>query len=91
MSINALEDALWQIYQTADGAAAYNADGQAYCDRFRLDDTERKDLLGFNVMNMINAGANPLLVMMAFQTVIGIEKLFEYFETVNAHFVPPQI
>ena len=83
MSINALEKALWQIYLNPADAESYGADAKAYLKDFRLDDKETAAAASFDVMGMINQGANPLLVMMAFQTVKGVQHMPEYFGIVN--------
>lgn len=83
MSVNALERALWQIYLHPSDAERYNADPLAYASEFRLDEGECADLASLNVMGMQNRGANPLLVMMVFQTVKGPQCLREYFGIVN--------
>lgn len=86
MSVNAVEKALWQIYLNPADAQRYGTDAQAYMSDFKLDDGERASLASFDVMGMINHGANPLLVMMAFQTIKGTHRLPEYLATVNEHF-----
>lgn len=83
MSINALEKALWQVYLNPADKQRFCADTQAYLKDFQLDETERSMALSFDVMAMIGHGVNPLLVMMAFQTIKGVEKLREYFAIVN--------
>lgn len=83
MSVNALEKALWQIYLTPADAERYKADAQGYAQEFNLDDGERQDLVSLDVMALQRRGVNALLVMMVHQTVMGIERLFEYFEIVN--------
>ena len=83
MSVNALEKALWQIYLNPADAERFGADPQAYAEDFRLDEGERGKLVAFDSMAMISHGANPLLVMMAFQTVKGVEHMPEYFGIVN--------
>lgn len=83
MSVNALEKALWQIYLQPAEAKRYSADSEAYAREFKLDEGERANLAKLDVMGMINHGVNPLLVMMAFQTVCGVHRLHEYFGIVN--------
>lgn len=83
MSINALEKALWQIYLNPADAESYSADAEAFLKGFRLEEKESSAAAAFDVMGMINQGANPLLVMMAFQTVKGVERMPEYFGIVN--------
>ena len=83
MSVNALEKALWQIYQVPGDTRRFNDDAQAFVNDFRLDDGERAMLASFDYMAMISHGANPLLVMMAFQTTQGMERFPEYWATVN--------
>lgn len=83
MSVNALEKALWQVYLNPADAQRFGADPQAYAKDFRLDEGEREKLVSFDVMAMISHGANPLLVMMAFQTAKGTEQLPAYFGIVN--------
>lgn len=83
MSVNALEKALWQIYLNPADAQRYDADAGEYSKGFRLDEQEREKLVAFDVMAMISHGANPLLVMMAFQTIKSPANLPEYFGIVN--------
>jgi Aromatic-ring-opening dioxygenase LigAB, LigA subunit len=83
MSVNALEKALWQIYLNPADKQRFCADARAYVKDFKLDQDECAKLVAFDVMAMISHGANPLLVMMAFQTVKGAERLREYFAIVN--------
>jgi len=83
MSINALEKALWQVYLNPADKVRFCTDAQAYLKDFKLDDEERAMSTSFDVMAMIGHGVNPLLVMMAFQTVRSVEKLREYFAIVN--------
>ena len=83
MSVNAMEKALWQMYLNPADAESYGADAEAYLKDFRLEDQESAAIAAFDVMGMINQGANPLLVMMAFQTVKGVEHMPEYFGIVN--------
>jgi len=83
MSINALERALWQIYQVPSATQRFSEDAQAFVQEFKLDDGERAMLASFDFMSMISHGANPLLVMMAFQTTQGMERFPEYWATVN--------
>lgn len=83
MSVNALEKALWKIYLQPSEAESYRADPQAYAKQFRLDEKELSDLASLDVMGMQDRGANPLLVLMAFQTVRGPERLQDYFDIVN--------
>lgn len=84
MSINALEKALWQSYTVPESTAAYGVDPAAYASGFALTPSEQSMLVNFEVMPMIEAGANPMLVMMAFQTLMGMERFPEYIQTVNA-------
>ena len=83
MSINALEKALWQVYLNPADKQRYCSDARAYLKDFKLDDDERAMSVSFDVMAMIGHGVNPLLVMMAFQTIKGVERLREYFAIVN--------
>jgi len=83
MSVNALEKALWQIYQRPSEAERYNADPAAFAREYRLDAGEQEDLVSLDVMGMQKRGANPLLVMMVYQTVKGVQCLPQYFGIVN--------
>ena len=83
MTINALEEALWQTYMKPEATQGYHTDARAFLNHFRLDENERSMLEAFDIMAMISHGANPLLVMMAFQTIKGTERMPEYFVTVN--------
>jgi hypothetical protein len=83
MSINALEKALWQIYLNPADKQRFCSDARGYMQEFKVDEAERAMSTSFDVMAMIGHGVNPLLVMMAFQTIHGVEKLREYFAIVN--------
>ena len=83
MSVNALEKALWQVYLNPADKQRFCSDARAYLADFKLDEDERAMSASLDVMAMIGHGVNPLLVMMAFQTVRGVEKLREYFAIVN--------
>lgn len=83
MSINALEKALWQVYLNPADKERYCADARAYLQDFKLEESERGMAKSLDVMALIGHGVNPLLVMMAFQTVHGVGKLREYFAIVN--------
>lgn len=83
MSINALEKALWQVYQNPADTQRYCTDTHAYLQEFKLDEDECSMLASYDVMAMISHGANPLLVMMGFQTVKGVQRMPEYFGIVN--------
>lgn len=83
MSVNALEKALWQIYLNPADSQHFCDDPQDYVAGFRLDEAERELLASFDSLAMISHGANPLLVMMAFQTVKGVQRMPEYFGIVN--------
>lgn len=83
MSVNAMEKALWQIYLNPADAQRYSADRRAYAQEFNLDEGELADLAALDIMAMQDRGANPLLVMMVFQTVEGVERLHDYFAIVN--------
>ena len=83
MSINALEKALWQAYVNPADTQRYLADAPAYLAGFELDEDERLMSTAFDVMALIGHGVNPLLVMMAFQAVKGVQRMPEYFAIVN--------
>lgn len=84
MSVNALEMALWQMYQVPADTQRFCDDAEAYAGDFKLNQKEQKMLASFDVMEMIGYGANPLLVMMAFQsTTGGMERFPEYLATIN--------
>lgn len=83
MSINAVEKALWQAYANRDDCQRFCNDRAAYLAGFDLDEAERTMLQEVAVMDLINHGANSLLVMMVWQAVYGIARLEEYFIAVN--------
>lgn len=83
MSINAMEKVLWQVYTNHAETQRYNQDPQAYLQDYKLEANEREMLLSYDVMAMIDHGVNPMIVLMGFQTIIGIERYPEYVETVN--------
>ena len=84
MSANALEKALWQIYLVPGDADRFRSDAAGYAGGFRLDAAERAALESVDVMGLQELGANSLLVLMAFQTIYGPERLHDYFDIVNA-------
>lgn len=83
MSINAVETALWRAYANRDDCQRYLNDRETYLAGFELDEAERAMLREVAVMDLINHGANALLVMMVWQAVYGIARLDEYFIAVN--------
>lgn len=83
MSVNALEKAIWQIYFNPADAQRFDADAQGYAGDFRLDEDECEKLVSYDVVGLISHGANPLLVMMGFQTIKGPSQMPEYFGIVN--------
>ncbi|WP_321390598.1 hypothetical protein [Emcibacter sp.] len=84
MSANALEKALWQMYLVPGDVERFRSDAEGYASEFRLDDKERRALTSVDVMALMDQGANALLVLMAFQTIYGPERLHDYFDIVNA-------
>jgi hypothetical protein len=83
MSINALEKALWQAYVNPADTQRFKADARSYLKTFKLDETERALSASWDIRGMVAHGVNPLLIMMAFQTVKGVDKMPEYFMTIN--------
>ncbi|HMO69823.1 MAG TPA: hypothetical protein PKE25_14445 [Novosphingobium sp.] len=83
MSLNALEKALWQAYQVHADTARLKSDPAAYAAGFNLTAQEAKMLGEVDVMGLINHGANPLLVMMVWQSVNGMAEFHKYYEAVN--------
>ncbi|MFC7050928.1 hypothetical protein [Emcibacter nanhaiensis] len=84
MSVNALEAALWQLYLHPGDADSFRSDAASYAADYRVTDKERELLVSVDVMGLIDHGVNSLLVLMAFQTIYGPERLHDYFDIVNA-------
>ena len=83
MSTNAIEKLLWQVNSSPAEAERYRADTQAYLNEFRLDEEERSLLTSWDVGTLASRDVNPLLLMSAFATVNGMDKVVEYLMKIN--------
>ena len=83
MSVNALEKALWRASANRADAQRCRDDAQAYSKEFKLDEDERSMLLSWDVSTLHSRGVNPLLLLMAFVAVNGMQKLGEYETKMN--------
>jgi len=88
MSINSLEMALWQSYIYPADTERFRSEPEAYLRSFDLDDNERTMALNWDVVGQINYGVNPLLMMMAWQAVRGLETFGTYLGLVNGMAAP---
>lgn len=83
MSINSTEMVLWRIYMNPEDANRFRNEPDQFLDHFDLDPSEREMVRAIDPMGLIGKGANPLLVMMAWQTIYGLPRFGEYLGQVN--------
>ena len=87
MSVHTLEQALFDIASNPSRAAAYKADAQAFLNAYLLEPDELRMIRDLAVSEMQAHGANPMLVMRAFSSIEGRERMPEYMRRLNA--APP--
>ena len=83
MSTNAMETALWQALSNPQDMGRFATDAAGYLSGFQLDDDERDLIVAWDVRQVVARGVNPLLMLMAFSAVNGIEKMGEYAMAIN--------
>lgn len=83
MSTNAVEKMLWQVSNNPAEADRLRADAQGYMKDFKLDADERALVDSWNVSALAERDVNPLLLMMAFTAVNGIQKMGEYVQRIH--------
>lgn len=84
MSANTIEKALWQAVTNPVAAQRLRDDAQAYLDECRVTADESKLVIGWDVKAMARLGVSDLLLMMAFSTINGHDKMPEYAQKINA-------
>ena len=83
MSSNAIEKALWQAISSPAQTQRLREDPHAYLEAYRLDDDERFLLMDWNVSGMAAREVNPLLLMMAYTAINGMDKMPEYIRRIH--------
>ena len=83
MSTNAIEKALWQAVMQPADAQRFRDDSDAYLNDFRIDDDERSLLDTWDVAGLASREVNELLLMMAFATINGHDRMGEYVMKIN--------
>jgi hypothetical protein len=78
MSVYVLERVLFELAAGGPGTAAYLNDRDAYLAAYRLEADERRLILDMDVSQMIQRGINAMLVMRAFTSVEGRDRMPEY-------------
>lgn len=84
MSINAVEQALWQIANHAAEAEAYKADSAAYLRQFRLDPDEVDLIQALDFKSLADRGANVMLLIGIARAVVGPDCIPEYMGKMNS-------
>jgi len=92
VSTNALEKLLWTVASDPGEAQDLRSDVEAYLEKFRLDDKERALLMSWDVTALASRAVNPMLLMMAFTAVNGLDKVPVYMMQINGpgEASPPQ-
>lgn len=83
MSINAIEQALWQISVNPADAQSFREDAQTYLKKFRVNDEERFMVASWDVSGMLDRGVHPMVVLMAFGAIKGPAAMGEYMEKLH--------
>lgn len=83
MSSNAIEKALWQAISNPRQAELLRENPGAYLDGFRLDEDERALVTSWNVSGMAARDVSPLLLMMAYTAINGMDKMPEYVQRIH--------
>ena len=84
MSINAVEQALWQIANHSNEAEFYRADSASYLSQFRLDPDEVEMIRTVDVKGLAERGANVMLVLGLARAILGPDCIPEYMGKMNS-------
>jgi hypothetical protein len=84
VSIHTVERALFDIASSPARAAEYKADREKFLGAYPLQPDELQMVLELDVREMHTRGANPMLVMRAFSSIEGRERVPEYMRRLNA-------
>jgi Aromatic-ring-opening dioxygenase LigAB, LigA subunit len=83
MSVNAIEKVLWQTTSNPAEAERLRKDPEAFLNDFMLDKEERAWITSWDVATMVDRGVNPMVLMMSFSAVRGMENMMEYLMKIN--------
>lgn len=84
MSINAVEQALWQIANHANEAELYRANTASYLSQFRLEPDEIEMIQSVDVKGLTQRGANVMLVLGLARAILGPDCIPEYMGKMNS-------
>jgi hypothetical protein len=78
MSIFGVEQVLWDVSRDKSCADAFRAGSGAFLARYRVDTAEAAAVEGMDVGLLAARGVNPMLLMQAWNTLIGPDAIGEY-------------
>jgi hypothetical protein len=84
MSVYAVERFLWDLCNVPDRFALYRADPEKMISDYRLSEAEKRMLSGLKVRALMDYQVNPMLIMTAWNALIGSDKIGEYLAQLNA-------
>ena len=84
MSVNGVEQALWQIANHSVEANAYRADETSYLGQFRLDVDEVDMIRAVDVKGLADRGVNVMLVLGLARAVLGPDCIPDYMAKMNS-------
>lgn len=83
MTVNAIEKALWTACSNPAEAERFGRDPDSFLRDFRMDDEERSRVTSWDVRELADRGVSPMLLMMAFGAVRGVQNMGEYVQKIN--------
>ncbi len=84
MTTTAIEMALWTLANDAAQAQAFLAAPDEFLRRYQLSDNEVRYIKDLDVRALADQGASTLLIMQAWNSVRGPDKVAEYLEKMNS-------
>jgi hypothetical protein len=80
MSVYTIEKVLWDLMEHPPKAQAFRADADAFLDGYPLAPSERRLLKEMDVKAIVDLRINPMLLMRAYQCVLGRDKRLAYLQ-----------
>ena len=84
MSVHAVEKLLYEICNSGARAEEYRRERESLLGRYALTDAELKLVRDFDVQGLSAHGVNPMLIMTAWNTLVGPDHIGEYLGKLNA-------
>lgn len=83
MSVFGVEKALWDISRDRTYADAYRGDPATFLARYQVEPTEAAWIRAMDVRALSDRGVNPMMLMQAWNTLIGADAVGEYLSRMN--------